>query len=40
VYRDFPVIQAVVMLTALIVVTVNFAVDIIYAYVDPRIRYS
>jgi peptide/nickel transport system permease protein len=40
VYRDFPVIQAVVMLTALIVVTVNFVVDIIYAYVDPRIRYS
>jgi peptide/nickel transport system permease protein len=40
VYRDFPVIQAVVMLTALIVVTVNFIVDIIYAYVDPRIRYS
>jgi ABC-type dipeptide/oligopeptide/nickel transport system permease component len=40
VYRDFPVIQAVVMLTALIVVTINFMVDIIYAYVDPRIRYS
>jgi peptide/nickel transport system permease protein len=38
--RDFPVIQAVVMLTALIVVTVNFVVDIVYAYVDPRIRYS
>jgi peptide/nickel transport system permease protein len=40
VYRDFPVIQAVVLLTAFIVVTVNFVVDIIYAYVDPRIRFT
>jgi peptide/nickel transport system permease protein len=38
VYRDFPVIQAVVLLTAVIVVTVNFVVDISYAYLDPRIR--
>jgi peptide/nickel transport system permease protein len=40
VYRDFPVIQAVVMLTAVIVVAVNFLVDIAYGYLDPRIRYS
>jgi peptide/nickel transport system permease protein len=38
IYRDFPVIQAVVLLTAVIVVTVNLLVDITYAYVDPRIR--
>src|SRR5918995_1131738 len=38
VYRDFPVIQAVVMLTALIVVSINLIVDIAYAYLDPRIR--
>jgi ABC-type dipeptide/oligopeptide/nickel transport system permease component len=38
VYRDFPVIQAVVLLTAVIVVAVNFLVDISYAYLDPRIR--
>jgi ABC-type dipeptide/oligopeptide/nickel transport system permease component len=38
VYRDFPVIQAVVLLTAVIVVSVNFIVDIVYAYLDPRIR--
>lgn len=38
VYRDYPVIQAVVLLTAMIVVTVNFTVDIAYAYLDPRIR--
>jgi ABC-type dipeptide/oligopeptide/nickel transport system permease component len=38
VYRDFPVIQAVVLLTAVIVVLVNLGVDITYAYLDPRIR--
>jgi ABC-type dipeptide/oligopeptide/nickel transport system permease component len=35
--RDFPVIQAVVLVTAAIVVTVNFAVDLLYAVIDPRI---
>jgi peptide/nickel transport system permease protein len=38
VYRDFPVIQAVVLLTAVIVVSINFVVDITYGYLDPRIR--
>lgn len=37
--RDFPVIQAVVLTTALLVVVVNLGVDILYAYLDPRIRY-
>ena len=40
VFRDFPVVQAVVLLTAGIVIAVNLLVDIIYAYVDPRIRYG
>lgn len=40
VFRDFPVVQAVVLLTACIVTVVNLLVDIAYAYVDPRIRYS
>jgi peptide/nickel transport system permease protein len=40
VFRDFPVVQAVVLLTACIVIAVNLLVDILYAYVDPRIRYS
>ena len=40
VFRDFPVIQAVVLLTAGIVVITNLLVDITYAYVDPRIRYG
>lgn len=37
--RDFPVTQAVVLLVAVVVLMVNLAVDILYAYVDPRIRY-
>jgi peptide/nickel transport system permease protein len=40
VFRDFPVIQAVVLLTAGIVIAVNLCVDIAYAYIDPRIRFS
>ena len=37
--RDFPVTQAVVLLVAVVVLVVNLLVDIMYAYVDPRIRY-
>jgi peptide/nickel transport system permease protein len=37
--RDFPVIQILVLLVAIIVLMVNLMVDIMYAYVDPRIRY-
>jgi peptide/nickel transport system permease protein len=40
VFRDFPVVQAVVLLTAGIVIMINLLVDITYAYIDPRIRYS
>lgn len=38
--RDFPVIQASVMLVAVVVLAVNLLVDIAYAWVDPRIRYD
>jgi peptide/nickel transport system permease protein len=37
---DFPVVQAVVLLIAVIYVFVNLIVDIIYAFLDPRIKYS
>ena len=36
--RDFPVIQAVVLVTAAIVALVNLGVDCLYAAIDPRIR--
>jgi len=35
---DFPIVQAGVFLLALIVVLVNFAVDLLYAYLNPQIR--
>ena len=38
VYRDFPLIQGVVIVAGLIVVGMNLAVDILYALLDPRIR--
>jgi peptide/nickel transport system permease protein len=38
--RDFPVIQAVVLTTAAIVAIVNLCVDLLYAVIDPRIRYA
>lgn len=38
--RDFPVAQGVVLFAALIYVFVNLAVDLLYAVVDPRIRYN
>ncbi|MFC1919746.1 ABC transporter permease [Chloroflexota bacterium] len=37
--RDFPVIQAVVIAVAALVMVVNLLVDVAYAYVDPRIRH-
>ena len=36
--RDFPIIQAVVGLVALVVLTANLTVDLLYGVVDPRIR--
>ncbi|QAT51297.1 ABC transporter permease [Caproiciproducens sp. NJN-50] len=37
---DFPVVQGVVLLVAVVYVLVNLAVDIIYAFLDPRIKYA
>ena len=37
---DFPVVQGVVMLIATIFVLMNLLVDIVYAFLDPRIKYS
>jgi peptide/nickel transport system permease protein len=36
--QDFPVIQGVVLTTAVIVIAANFVADLLYAYIDPRIR--
>lgn len=37
--RDYPIIQGVVFVIAIIMILVNLIVDIVYAYIDPRIRY-
>jgi len=37
---DFPIVQGVVLLVAVIFVVMNLVVDIIYAFLDPRIKYS
>src|SRR5262245_5653966 len=39
-WRDYPVVQNLVMFIALVVVTINFLVDMAYAVLDPRIRYE
>jgi peptide/nickel transport system permease protein len=38
--RDLPVIQGVVLLIAVMIVVINFVMDIAYRYLDPRIRYE
>lgn len=38
--RDFPLVQGAILLVATSYVVVNLAVDLLYAYVDPRIRYG
>jgi peptide/nickel transport system permease protein len=39
-WRDYPMVQNLVMFIALVVVTVNLIVDLLYMVVDPRIRYG
>jgi len=37
--RDFPVVQGITIMVAMVVLVINLLVDIAYAYVDPRIRF-
>ena len=39
-HSDFPIVQGTVILAALFIVIANIVVDIAYAYLDPRVRYS
>ncbi len=36
--RDFPLVQGIVMEAGIMIVAINLIVDILYAYIDPRIR--
>jgi len=40
VQSDFPVTQGTVLLAAMFIIVANIVVDILYAYLDPRVRYS
>jgi peptide/nickel transport system permease protein len=37
--RDYPVIQAVILIVSGVYVLVNLAIDLLYVVLDPRIRY-
>jgi len=39
-YRDYPVIQALNLLFATVIVLTNLLVDVCYAWLDPRVRYN
>ncbi len=39
-FRDFPVVQTVLILSATLFVVINLLVDLLYTVIDPRIRYS
>lgn len=39
-YRDFPLIQGIVMYITIVVVVINFVIDMLYAILDPRIRFG
>jgi ABC-type dipeptide/oligopeptide/nickel transport system permease component len=38
--RDYPVIQGTILIFGLVYILVNLGVDLMYAYIDPRIRYD
>ena len=38
--RDYPIVQNLVMLIAVVTVVINFLVDMLYAVLDPRIKYA
>ncbi len=39
-WRDYPIVQNLVMFIAVVAVSINFLIDMLYGVLDPRIRYS
>jgi len=39
-WRDYPIVQNLVMFIAILAVSINFLIDLLYAVLDPRIKYS
>ena len=40
IHRDFPVIQGITLWIAIVLVSINLAIDFVYTIIDPRIQYS
>ena len=40
IFRDYPLLQAVIIMDAILILVINLIVDVLYAYIDPRIRLS
>jgi ABC-type dipeptide/oligopeptide/nickel transport system permease component len=40
IFRDYPLLQSVIIMDAILILFINLLVDILYAYVDPRIRFD
>ena len=40
IFRDYPLLQAVIIMDAVLILAINLVIDILYAYVDPRIRFE
>ena len=38
-FRDYPLVQTIIILKAVLILIVNLIIDVSYAYIDPRIRY-
>ncbi|KAA1281551.1 MAG: ABC transporter permease subunit [SAR202 cluster bacterium] len=39
-HRDFPLIQAAIVIIGLAIISINLFVDLLYGWLDPRIRYA
>lgn len=40
IHSDYPIIQGTVLVAALFIIVMNIVVDVVYAFLDPRVRYS
>jgi peptide/nickel transport system permease protein len=38
--RDYPIVQGVILLVSVVFVLANLVVDVLYTFLDPRIRYE
>src|SRR5262249_13355197 len=39
-WRDYPIVQNLIMFVAFVILTINFVIDLLYAVLDPRLKYA